>query len=77
MMSSDEIRLERAILGLLLSADPGGGPWSIDELVRELGEPRAAVDDGLASLVGSGLVNRCDEFVFAARAARHFDQLGL
>jgi hypothetical protein len=72
----EERRIERAILGLLLDADPSG-LWAVNELARELGCSCEELADGLASLRGAGLVNGCSDFVFASRAALRFDRLGL
>jgi hypothetical protein len=48
--------------------------WSIEELARELGGELDA-DDAVASLHAAGLVHRCNEFVFATRAAARFSRL--
>jgi hypothetical protein len=65
--------VERVVLALLL--DPEfSGPWSVQELAREIGsELRVAV--ALAGLQAAGLVHRCEEFVWATRAAGRFSQL--
>jgi len=64
-------RRERAVLALLL-ADPF--PWTVEEIGRELENPKYAVDC-IASLAGDGLVHRFGEFVFPMRAARRSDEL--
>jgi hypothetical protein len=64
---------ELAVLTLLL--DPRTPwLWSIEELARELGGELDA-DDAVASLHAAGLVHRCNEFVFATRAAARFSRL--
>lgn len=58
---------------MLLFSDPS--PWTVQELGRELGEERLAVD-AVAELAGSGLVHRLDaDFVVPSRAARRADVL--
>ncbi len=51
-------------------------PWSVGELVLELGN-RLDVEDALARLHGAGLVHRCGEFVWATRAALAADAIEL
>jgi hypothetical protein len=65
-----------AILCLLLSPDYHG-PWTRDELQRELSSPPLAVTDALADLAGAGLIHLHGELVFASRAARRMDRLSL
>jgi hypothetical protein len=48
--------------------------WSIEELALELASKLDA-DDAVASLHAAGLVHRCNEFVFATRAAARFSRL--
>lgn len=63
---------QRTVLMLLFS-DPF--PWTVQELGRELGEERLAVD-AIGELAGAGLVYRFDgEFVVPTRAARRADVL--
>jgi hypothetical protein len=66
-------RREEFVLHVLL--DDNQRPMSIEELVREVGDYRDALD-GLAGLCRTGLVHRLKtetgEFVFASRAAMHF-----
>jgi hypothetical protein len=66
-------RIEAAIIGLLLDL-PVTGPWSVQELARELGES-LAVEDGLASLYAAGLIHRSDELVFPTRAVIRAHQI--
>jgi hypothetical protein len=66
-----ETQTDRAILGMLLVER---GPWSFDEVAREIGDCVAATD-GLNRLYAAGLVHRFDGFVFAARAAAKADAL--
>ncbi len=67
---------EGAILGLLLNFE-AGSIWSVEEVVGQLSASRLEVIDGLASLQAAGLIHRLDDFVFATRAASHFDRLEL
>jgi predicted transcriptional regulator len=69
----EDDRNDAAVLHLLLEPDLRA-PLSIDELTRQIGDELAVVD-ALARLHGSGLIHRCDTFVFATEAARRFDQL--
>jgi Fe2+ or Zn2+ uptake regulation protein len=74
-----EDTLQGAVLALLVLAHPG--QFSIEELVRELTDrpdefsERDAIDNALRDLAGAGLVHRHGSFVFATRAAVHFDEL--
>ncbi len=68
-------RTEQTILTLLLNDRQG--IWSVEELVvSEIGR-KLDVVDSVASLQAAGLVHRCHDFVFATRAALHFDELDL
>jgi hypothetical protein len=71
-MSADENR-EGDVLALLLDARLPW-LWSMAELARELGGDLPAAD-AVTGLHAAGLVHRCDEFVFASRAAAHFSRL--
>lgn len=69
---SDE-HSELVVLTLLLG-EPAMRFWSMHELARELSdESRTA--DAVASLCAAGLAHRCEEFVFATRAAVRFNRL--
>lgn len=57
---------ETSILGLLL--DSSTGPWSMEELAREL-KDTLAVADALASLHAAGLIHLAGELVFPTQAA--------
>lgn len=57
---------ETSILGLLL--DSSAGPWSAEELGREL-KDALAVMDALASLHAAGLIHLAGELVFPTQAA--------
>jgi len=65
-------RTEQTVLVLLLTG--GQRIWSVEELVSEIGRRMDTVD-ALAALQAAGLVHRCHDFVFAARAALRFDQI--
>jgi hypothetical protein len=69
----DPQQVDAAILGLLV--DPGASrPWSVEEVVREIGSD-VETADGLARLAGAGLCHRLKGFVWASRAALHADLL--
>jgi hypothetical protein len=60
---------------LLLLLDPEClGPWSVDELAREVG-CELGVADAVVGLQAAGLAHCCGGFVFASRAASRFCQL--
>jgi predicted transcriptional regulator len=64
--------IERLVLTLLLGPR-SHGPWTAEELGRELGDEVAAVD-AVVSLHAAGLVHRCRQLVFPSRsAARCFE----
>jgi hypothetical protein len=63
----DDDEIDRAILALLIG-ESAAGPWAVEELVREIGDP-IVVDDALARLHGAGLIHRIEGFAFATRAA--------
>jgi hypothetical protein len=58
---------DRAVLAVLLNEGPQ--LWSVDELVRTIGNT-IEVQDSLARLYGAGLLHRLEGFVLASRAAR-------
>lgn len=72
-VAEDENRTDANVLGPLLG-EPG--PWSVDEVAREVGDPVGAAD-ALARLYGAGLVHRLDVFAFPTRAAREAARLAL
>jgi len=65
--------IERVVLSLLLDSS-FSGPWSVDELGREIGSELHAAA-AIVSLHASGLVHRCHEFVLVTRSATRFNQL--
>jgi predicted transcriptional regulator len=69
----DEARNDWFILGLLVDQDEQR-PWSVDELVRELGK-QVAVIDAIDRLHGAGLIHRVDELVFPSRTAIRYSQI--
>jgi hypothetical protein len=70
----DPEQVERVVLSLLLDRR-NHGPWTAEELGRELGDEIAAID-AVASLHGSGLVHLCRQLVFPTRAAARCFPLG-
>jgi len=64
---------EFAVLALLLEL-PGPAQWSLSELALELACERRTVR-AVAALRCAGLVNCCEEFVFASRAVVRFRDL--
>lgn len=76
--SGEEVRtgdddLERGVLALLLDSE-NPGPWSLDELAREVGDELQTID-AVARLHAVGLVHRCHEFVWATRPAARLHHL--
>jgi len=65
--------VEAGILDRLTDADDQR-PWSVAELIRDIGQ-RIATEDALTNLHGLGLINRAGELVFPTRAALRFEQL--
>ncbi len=65
---------EWVILDLLVDAEIQR-PWSLDEVIREIGDPIAAAD-ALDALHATGLAHRTtDGFVFATRAAIRYHEI--
>ncbi|MGE5700824.1 MAG: hypothetical protein ACM3VU_00245 [Arthrospira platensis] len=64
----DSTSMEAGILDRLTYPDDQR-PWSIDELILDVGQ-RLGVIDAIAKLRGLGLIHRTsDDFIFATRAA--------
>jgi len=72
-VSTEDARVARAILGLLLQAGQQR-PWSVAEIELAIGDPLATID-ALAELHASGLIHRWDRFVVASRPAVHMASL--
>ena len=71
----DERDRDRNVLNLLHVDSPG--PWSRDEIARELHSDLAA-RDAVTRLVDAGLLHRLDSgFVFPTRTARRADELSV
>ncbi len=63
----------RSVLQSLIIEDR---PWTVEELIREKGGERIEVEDAIAHLHASGLVNRINKrVVCASRAAIRADKL--
>ena len=63
-VAEEEAKWDHAVLQLLAGES---GPWSIDEVIREIGD-RFAAEDAISRLYGAGLLHRLESFVFATRA---------
>jgi len=72
-LSLSEPVIDGTIMASLL-ADDAQRPWTVDEIVREIGS-EVAVSDSLNRLYGGGLIHRLGGFVFATRAALRSDLL--
>lgn len=72
-LSLPDEAIDGTIMASLL-ADDAQRPWTVDEIVREVGD-EVAVTDSLGRLYGGGLIHRLGGFVFATRAAVRSDQL--
>ena len=71
-----ELRVDDAevlVLALLL-AESGPVMWSVGELAREIGCEKQTVE-AVVALRTAGLVNCCEQFVFASRAAERMADL--
>ena len=71
--AGDDAATESAALQLALALHPS--TLSFEELVRELGDEREAVERAVTSLAGAGLLHRKAGFVVPTRAALRFDEL--
>ncbi len=69
----DDAATESAVLQLVLALHPTA--LSFEELERELGDERDAVERAVVGLAGAGLLHRTESFVAPTRAALRFDEL--
>lgn len=69
-------RAEEGVMALLLD-DEHPGPWTRPEVERELGHDTFHMADALVSLCRAGLIHMEGQLVFASRAARRMDALGV
>lgn len=69
----DERQREETVLNLLF-AEEHSYPWSMEELVRMIGD-RIETVDAVCRLEAAGLLHRLGEFVFPTLAARRADEL--
>jgi hypothetical protein len=72
-VACDLDRIEQLVLELLLDSAPPG-PWSCAEIGRAL-DSQLAAEDALLGLHAAGLIHRCHDLVFPARAAVRCKQL--
>jgi hypothetical protein len=71
--AEEDQRLDHKIIVLLLDRE-AQGPWSEQEVERELG---CDVTDSLARLYAAGLIHRLQGFVWATRAALAAESTGV
>lgn len=69
----EDAQTDGSIMATLL-ADDAQRPWTVGEIVREIGD-EVAVTDSLARLYRGGLIHRLEGFVFASRAALASEEL--
>jgi hypothetical protein len=74
--AGDGSRLERAIV-LQLLRDDRGQRWSRAELGMEIDAEVPVMEEALRRLSGEGVLCLAEEEVWASRAARRLDELGL
>lgn len=75
-LAEQDRQTQRLILGLMVGEDVQ--PWSIEELLRELGNrSELAIADALTRLHGVGLINQVDKLAFPSHAASYVDYLGM
>jgi hypothetical protein len=75
--AAEDARLERSIILQVLD-DEHESMWSREELMRELEDDRSeVVEEALKRLEQEGLLGLSEEAVWASRAARRIDELGL
>jgi len=65
---------EWAVLSRVIGTIDNRPPWSVDELIRDLGDVNN-VTDAINTLYGAGLINRAENLIFPTRAAIVFDQI--
>jgi predicted transcriptional regulator len=71
--AEEDTAMESALLQLVLTLHPAA--ITLEELRRELGEDRDAVDRAVRDLTAAGLLHRSESFVLPSRAALRFDEL--
>jgi hypothetical protein len=74
--ASDNVRLERAIV-LQLLRDDHEERWERAELELELGVRPSVLRDAIEALAGDGVLFTREEALWASRATRRLDELGL
>jgi hypothetical protein len=76
MDAQDVLRDTTSTVLLLLTLSDASRPWSVGELVLEIGD-QFSVEDALTRLHSSGLAHRCGEFAWATRAAIMAEEFSL
>ncbi|MFI4991221.1 MAG: hypothetical protein ACHQHO_09975 [Solirubrobacterales bacterium] len=69
--------LERAIVLVLLSEDDGERRWSRAELGDGMGVGQDELAAALSGLLGAGVLQHEDDYVWPSSAARRLDELEL
>jgi hypothetical protein len=67
-----EARTDNAVLDFMLVGP--SWPWSVEEIVRELGN-KVDAEDAVVRLIGAGLAHRMGEFIFPTRSARRASEV--
>ena len=74
-LADDDKTVEAGILERL-TGERDQRPWSVDELIRDVGQRLPAID-AINNLQRIGLIHRCGELVFPTRVALRAAELDL
>jgi hypothetical protein len=66
--------IEWNVLNRVIGITDNRHPWSVEELIRDLGNANN-VTDAINTLHAAGLINRADDLIFPSRAAILFEQI--
>jgi membrane-associated PAP2 superfamily phosphatase len=66
--------MEWNVLNRVIGITDDRHPWSVEELIRDLGDA-LTVTDAINALHGAGLINRAGDLIFPSRAAIVFEQI--